>query len=70
MLFSVEVLPFRNMHRLTVDECVEIIKFHYENGDSFASTFGALRACVLSIGLCKILCLREQSSKSSAIENQ
>lgn len=32
------------MDRLTVEECVEVIKFHYKKGGSAVFTFMALRA--------------------------
>ena len=41
--FSVESLLATKMDRLTITQCIKIIKSFYKNGDSITATYRALR---------------------------
>ena len=41
--FSVESLTLTKMDRLTITQCIKVIKTYYKSGDSAAATYRALR---------------------------
>lgn len=45
---SVERLPFEYMNRSTVEERVNMNKYHDKNGNSAVSSLGSLQACDLA----------------------
>ena len=43
LFFSVENLTLPKMARLTITQCIKIIKTYYKNGESATATYYALR---------------------------